>query len=106
MELLNSNNCCFAPLRTGVQAGNMLLFLQHNAFPSEMGGLNQMTNGILTPKHSYVFISVAEKTKRLGDMDRKNMFPPWFFEGSQRQQVPGEPFEKSILENEIICWIV
>lgn len=106
MELLNSNNCCFAPLRTGVQAGNMLLFLQHNAFPSEMEGLNQMTNGILTPKHSYVFISVAEKTKRLSDMDRKNMFPPWFFEGSQRQQVPGEPFEKSILENEIICWIV
>lgn len=50
----------------------MLLFFQHNVFPSEMEGLNQMTNGLLTQKHSYVFILVA-KTKRLGDMDRKNM---------------------------------
>lgn len=65
-----------------------------------------MTNGILTQKQSYVFISVAEKTKRLSDMDGKNMFLPWVFEGSQRQQVPGEPFEKSILQNEIKCWIV
>lgn len=71
-----------------------------------MQGLNQMTNGILTQKQSYVFISVAEKTKRLSDMDGKNMFLPWVFEGSQRQQVPGEPFEKSILQNEIKCWIV
>lgn len=83
----------------------MLLFLQHNVFPSEMEGLNQMTNGLLTQKHSYVFIFVAKKTKRLGDMDRKNMHQPCFFENSERQQVPGEPFEKSILENEIKCWI-
>lgn len=65
-----------------------------------------MTNGISTQKQSYVFISVAEKTKRLSDMDRKNMFLPWLFEGSQRQQVPGEPFETSILQNEIKYWIV
>lgn len=105
MELLNNNNCCFAPLRTQYRLETCCCFYSVMFFPSEMEGLNQMTNGLLTQKRSYVFILVAKKTKRFGDIDRKNMHPLCFFEGSERQQVPGEPFEKSILESEIKCWI-
>lgn len=102
---LKQQQLLLRPLENSVQTGNMLLFLQRNVFQSVMEGLNQMTNGLLTQKRSYVFILVAKKTKRSGDMDRKNMHPLCFFEGSERQQVPGEPFEKSILESEIKCWI-
>lgn len=54
-----------APLRTRAVAGNTLLFLQHNAFPSKMEGPNRMTNGVFcTEAQLFVFISVAGRIER------------------------------------------
>lgn len=60
-----------------------------------------MTNGIVTQKCSYVVISVAEKTKRISDTYRQNMFLPRVFECVQRQYIFWEAFQKAIPENEI-----
>lgn len=64
MELLNNNNCCSPPLRNWAETGSMLLFLQHNAFPSKMEGLNQMTNSIFTQKHDYLCLSRQQRRQK------------------------------------------
>ena len=63
-----------------------------------------MTNGIFTQNPNYLYLSQWQRRQKgLGGMDRKNMFPPCFLGSAQRKQVPGEPFERSIQENEIKC---
>ncbi len=42
----------------------MLLFLQHNAFPSKMEGPKQMTNGIFTQRHNYLCLSQRQRRQK------------------------------------------
>lgn len=108
LELLNNNNCCTAPLENLTWRWEHAAVLQHNALPSKIEGLNQMTNGIFTQQHNYWCLSQRQRRQN-GLVIRKKKQKtslPRFFEGSQRKHVPWEPFKRSILENEIKCWIV
>jgi len=101
-ELLH-NCCCSSPLRNRDEAGNTLLFLQHNAFPSKMEELNQMTNGNFPQKHSHL---CQGRRKCLVKWNERTCFRRASLKVLKENKPPWEPFQASIAENEIKYWVV
>lgn len=97
---LKQNNCCLPPWELQYSLESHCCF--HSIMLSHQRWKGT-TKWLMASPHKS---PVMRKTKRLGDVNRKNMFLPCFFGSSQRQHVSGGPFGKSILENRIKWWSV